>query len=57
MLFAIYLEREQVVFVANLKPVKIRGIVSKGMILTAGDDEALAVLIPEKKVESGSKIE
>ena len=31
-----------VVYLANLKPAKLRGVVSQGMILAAGDDDVLA---------------
>lgn len=46
---------KQVVIVANLKPAKIRGIESQGMILAAADANGLAFLSPEKPVEAGSK--
>lgn len=46
---------KQVVIVANLKPAKIRGIESQGMILAASDANGLAFLSPEKPVEAGSK--
>ena len=32
-----------VVYLANLAPRKIRGVLSQGMILAAGDDEVLAL--------------
>lgn len=47
----------QVIIVANLKPVKLKGIVSQGMVLTAEDADGLAVLAPAKRVSSGSKVE
>ncbi len=46
---------KQVVIVANLKPAKIRGIESQGMILAAADEQGLAVLTPQQPVEAGSK--
>ncbi len=46
---------KQVVIVANLKPAKIRGIESQGMILAAADENGLAFLGPEHPVEAGSK--
>lgn len=46
---------KQVVIVANLKPAKIRGIESQGMILAAADEHGLAFLSPERPVEAGSK--
>lgn len=46
----------QVVIVANLKPVKIRGIESQGMILAAADGEGLQVLAPARPMAAGSKV-
>ncbi|HBK86948.1 MAG TPA: methionine--tRNA ligase subunit beta, partial [Firmicutes bacterium] len=46
---------KQVIIVANLKPAKIRGIESQGMILAAADENGLAVLTPERSVAAGSK--
>lgn len=45
---------KDVVVVMNLKPAKIFGIESNGMILAAGDDASL--LVPLKSVEPGTKI-
>ena len=45
---------KQVCVVANLKPVKLMGLVSAGMILSAHDDEGLSLLSVPKK--AGSKI-
>ena len=47
---------KQVVIVANLKPAKLMGIISEGMVLVAGDDEEMTLLAPEKKVKPGSPI-
>jgi methionyl-tRNA synthetase len=47
---------KQVVIVANLKPAKLMGIRSEGMVLVAGDDEEMALIIPEQKVKPGSPI-
>jgi len=48
----------QVVLVANLKPAKLMGIESRGMILAASTpgDEELAVVTLEKEIPNGSKI-
>ncbi|NLY54433.1 MAG: methionine--tRNA ligase [Firmicutes bacterium] len=46
---------KQVVIVANLKPAKIRGVESQGMILAASDDNGLAVLTPDRPLAAGSK--
>jgi len=46
-----------VVLVANLKPAKLRGVMSEGMILCAEDAEGrLAVVSPEKAILSGSQV-
>lgn len=47
---------KQVVLVANLKPAKLRGIVSKGMVLCATDGDKVVLVSPERKVESGSEV-
>jgi len=47
----------QVLFVANLKPVKLRGVLSQGMLLAAtGDDGNLALTTVDKKLAPGSRI-
>ena len=48
---------KKVVVVANLKPAKLRGVESQGMILAADDGEGgLVVLSPEKDVATGAKV-
>ena len=48
---------KKVVLVTNLKPVKLCGVKSEGMILCAEDSEGnLSLLSPEKSMESGAKI-
>lgn len=48
---------KQVVVVTNLKPVKLRGIESQGMVLCASDDEGnLTLISPATKMKSGSEI-
>lgn len=47
---------KKVAFVANLKPAKLRGITSQGMILAASDKDTLTVLTPEKDIPSGARI-
>lgn len=42
-----------IVIVANLKPAKIRGIESNGMILAVGDGEDIVFLSPEKQTGAG----
>ena len=43
--------------VTNLKPAKLAGMISEGMILSAEDDEGnLAVMTPEKDIPAGAEI-
>lgn len=46
----------QVCVVANLKPVKLMGLLSEGMILSVKDAKGLRLIIPQEKKENGSKI-
>lgn len=48
---------KKIVIVANLKPAKLRGILSEGMILAASEGENLGILTvdPEKDVPGGAK--
>ncbi len=47
----------RVVLLANLKPRKLRGVVSEGMILAAEDDQGhLALLAPSGEVAPGAKV-
>ena len=45
-----------VILVANLKPVKLKGIESQGMILAASNEESLVVATLDGSIVSGSKI-
>lgn len=45
-----------VVLVANLKPVKLKGIESQGMILAASNDKELVLAALDKAIESGAKV-
>jgi methionyl-tRNA synthetase len=45
-----------VVLVANLKPVKLRGVESNGMILAAANDAALTVVSPLAEIPSGTQV-
>jgi methionyl-tRNA synthetase len=48
---------KQVVFVANLKPRKLRGIISEGMILAADDgDGKVSVLTLDSDMPTGSQV-
>lgn len=47
---------KQIVIVANLKPAKLMGLESQGMLLAAGDDVPLALLHPGSEVALGSRV-
>jgi len=47
---------QQVVIVANLKPAKIRGLESHGMLLAAQDKDGVVILNPQRKTEPGSEV-
>lgn len=47
---------KNVLVLVNLKPRKIRGILSEGMLLMAENDKYLSFVSPEKKVFNGTKI-
>lgn len=48
---------KRIVFVANLKPAKLRGVLSEGMLLAASDDEGSLVLVtPEAPIKPGSRV-
>ncbi|HOM02514.1 MAG TPA: methionine--tRNA ligase [Acetivibrio sp.] len=51
------LKGKYVVLVANLKPVKLRGIESQGMILAASDDKDLVLVTLDKDMNSGAKVQ
>lgn len=46
----------QVVVVANLKPRKVFGVLSNGMIMAASDGDGLSLLTPARTVTNGSKV-
>lgn len=45
---------KQVIVVANLKPAKIMGVLSNGMVLAAVDDDGCSVATVDKKVKQGT---
>lgn len=49
---------KKVVYFANLKPRKLRGIMSQGMLLAASteDDSKVSLISPSEEIELGSKI-
>ncbi len=50
------LKGKKVIVVANLKPAKLRGIESQGMLLAASDENTISILTPLKDVKVGSKV-
>src|SRR5680860_45161 len=50
------LVNQYVVLVANLKPTKLRGITSQGMILAASHGEVLEVLMVNKDLPGGARV-
>ncbi|RKJ54133.1 methionine--tRNA ligase subunit beta, partial [Butyricicoccus sp. 1XD8-22] len=47
---------KKVIVVANLKPVKLRGELSQGMILAGSHDGILSVASVDSKLENGAKV-
>ena len=48
---------KKLAMITNLKPAKLCGIVSEGMIICAENDQGdLAFLTPEKDIEDGSQV-
>jgi methionyl-tRNA synthetase len=47
---------KNIVVVANLKPAKIRGVESRGMLLAATDGDDVILLVPDKDASPGSRI-
>jgi methionyl-tRNA synthetase len=45
-----------VIYLANLKPAKLRGVLSQGMILAAGDAEVLGLSALDRDVPPGTLI-
>ncbi|WP_032496675.1 methionine--tRNA ligase subunit beta [Hydrogenivirga sp. 128-5-R1-1] len=46
---------KKILIVTNLKPRKIFGIESQGMILALSDGEKMSLLVPDRDIEEGSK--
>jgi methionyl-tRNA synthetase len=46
----------QVVLLANLEPVKIRGVESQGMVLAVEDDQGIHLLRPDVETKPGSRV-
>lgn len=50
------LVNRQVIVVANLQPAKLMGVMSKGMLLAASENDKLGILTPEKTMPPGTQI-
>jgi len=50
------LEGKQVIVVANLKPARLMGVLSQGMIIAAINDDAGAVAIMDRKIPPGTRL-
>ena len=50
------LRGKKIVIISNLKPAKIRGYESQGMLLAADDGKTVSVLTVDKDVPAGSKV-
>jgi len=48
---------KKIVVLTNLEPRKLRGIQSEGMLLAAVEGEKVSILIPDKEISLGAKIE
>ncbi len=47
---------KHIVVVANLKPAKVRGVVSQGMLLAASTTDSLGLITVEKDIPSGAQV-
>jgi methionyl-tRNA synthetase len=47
---------KRVIFLANLKPAKIGGVESQGMILAAGEEKVVALSALDQEVAPGTKV-
>ncbi len=47
---------KQIVLVANLKPAKLMGVESQGMLLAASSGEILSIVTPDKEIAPGAKV-
>jgi methionyl-tRNA synthetase len=47
---------KKIVIVTNLKPAKIRGVLSEGMLLAVGDKEVEALITTDRPVAHGELV-
>ena len=50
------LKNKQIPIIVNLKPTKLRGVNSDGMLLAASKNNKLTLLTIDKKIENNSKV-
>lgn len=50
------LVNKKIIVVNNLKPAKLRGVESQGMLLAASNELGLTLITPEKEIDSGSVV-
>jgi methionyl-tRNA synthetase len=46
----------QIIVVYNLEPRQMMGLESNGMLLAASDDSGISLLMPDREISSGSRI-
>ncbi|MFW9950779.1 MAG: methionine--tRNA ligase subunit beta, partial [Candidatus Thorarchaeota archaeon] len=51
------LKGKKIVILTNLEPRELRGITSEGMLLAAVDGNKVSILVPDKDIPLGAKIE
>ncbi|MFH1995639.1 MAG: hypothetical protein ABIJ27_01425 [Candidatus Omnitrophota bacterium] len=44
---------KKIAVITNLEPATIRGVISNGMLLAANGESDIAIMVPEKNVETG----
>ena len=47
---------KSIVIVANLKPAKLMGVESQGMLLAASAGDVLSVVTPDREIKPGAKV-
>jgi len=47
---------KSILILANLKPRKIMGIESQGMVLALSDGEGLSLIVPDRDLKEGAKV-
>ncbi len=50
------LMNKKIACIVNLDPKNIAGIESQGMLLAAGEEDAVALLVPDREMPEGSRI-